>query len=63
MVGAKKSVFLRNASAFYAWLKRPAEIISADELHLYRRMKRLFKKSRDSLGSREMMKKRREEGF
>jgi len=52
-----------STSAFYAWLKRPAEIISADELHLYRRMKQLFKKSRESLGSREMMKKLREEGF
>ena len=52
-----------STSAFYAWIKRPAQIISADELHLYRRMKQLFKKSRESLGSREMMKKLREEGF
>tara|TARA_B100001093_G_scaffold458175_1_gene470424 strand:+ start:356 stop:994 length:639 start_codon:yes stop_codon:yes gene_type:complete len=52
-----------STSAFYAWLKRPAEIVSVDELHLYRRMKQLFKKSRESLGSREMMKKLREEGF
>ena len=52
-----------STSAFYAWLKRPAYIISADELHLYRRMKQLFEQSRESLGSREMMKKLREEGF
>ena len=52
-----------STSAFYAWLKRPAEIVSVDELHLYRRMKQLFKKSRESLGSWEMMKKLREEGF
>tara|TARA_X000000368_G_scaffold412192_1_gene398213 strand:+ start:442 stop:816 length:375 start_codon:yes stop_codon:yes gene_type:complete len=52
-----------STSAFYAYLKRPAEIISADELHLYRHMKQLFEKGRESLGSREMMKKLREEGF
>ena len=52
-----------STSAFYAWLKRPAEIVGADQLQLYRRMKQLFKKSRENLGSREMMKKRREEGF
>ena len=52
-----------STSAFYAWLKRAVEIVSVDELHLYRRMKQLFKKSRESLGSREMMKKLREEGF
>lgn len=32
-------------------------------LQLYRRMKALFQQSRDSLGSREMMEKLREEGF
>ena len=52
-----------STSAFYAYLKRPAEIISADELHLYRHMKQLFEQSRESLGSRAMMKKLREEGF
>ena len=52
-----------STSAFYAYLKRPAEIISAEELHLYRHMKQLFEQSRESLGSREMMKKLREEGF
>ncbi len=52
-----------SKSAYYDWSNRPAEVISADTLHLYRRMKQLFKKSRASLGNREMMKKLREEGF
>ncbi len=52
-----------STSAYYDWNKRPGKLISADVLHLYRRMKALFERSRDSLGSREMMKKLREEGF
>jgi len=52
-----------STSAYYDWKKRPAKLISAETLHLYRRMKVLFEQSRDSLGSREMMKKLREEGF
>jgi len=52
-----------STSAYYDWNKRPGQLISADTLHLYRRMKDLFTRSRDSLGSREMMKKLREEGF
>lgn len=52
-----------SKSAYYNWLNRPAKLISASELHLYRRMKALFNQSRDSLGSREMTKKLREEGF
>ena len=52
-----------STSAYYAWKKRPGQLISADVLHLHRRMKALFKQSRNSLGSREMMKKLREEGF
>jgi len=52
-----------GTSAYYAWRKRPGELISAETLRLYRRMKELFTRSRDSLGSREMMKKLREEGF
>ena len=50
-------------TTFYDWLNRPADPISEDTLRLYRRMKKLFKRSRNSLGSREMMKKLREEGF
>jgi putative transposase len=52
-----------STSAYYAWKKRPGQLIGADVLHLHRRMKALFKQSRSSLGSREMMKKLREEGF
>ena len=49
--------------AYYAWLKRPAKVISATTLNLYRRIKTLFKESRGSLGNREMVKKLRKEGF
>jgi len=52
-----------STSAYYVWKKRPGQLISAESLHLHRRMKALFKQSRNSLGSREMMKKLREEGF
>ncbi|MGH1432705.1 MAG: IS3 family transposase [Neptuniibacter sp.] len=52
-----------SSSAYYSWCKRPAKVISADTLHLYRRAKELFRASRDSLGSRELAKKLREEGF
>ena len=51
-----------STSAFYAWIKRPAHIISANERHLSRRMKPLFETRRESLDSRKMMKKPREEG-
>lgn len=57
------SVMKVSRSAYYAWLKRPAKIISSETLHLYRRAKQLFKESRDSLGSRELMKVLRKEGF
>ena len=50
-------------STYYAWRKRPAKVITSAELHLYRRLKALFKKSRNSLGSRELSRKLREEGF
>ena len=52
-----------GTSAYYAWKKRPARLISVETLHLYRRMKALFKQSRASLGRREMKKKLREAGF
>ena len=52
-----------SRSACYAWRRRPAEVITAEQLHLYRRVKALFKASRQSLGSREMMKTLRKEGF
>lgn len=50
-------------STYYDWLSRPIKRIEPSQLHLNRRMKELFKQSRSSLGSREMMKKLREEGF
>ena len=52
-----------SSSAYYDWLKRPSKIIDTDVLHLYRRMKALFKQSRQSLGSRKMVKALREEGI
>ena len=52
-----------SPSAYYAWVKRPGQLISADTLHLHRRARTLFNDSRQSLGSRELMKKLREEGF
>lgn len=52
-----------NRSAYYDWCKQPVKVISSEELHLFRRAKALFKASRASLGSRELSKKLREEGF
>ena len=52
-----------SRSAYYAWLKRPAKIITAEQLNLYRKAKQLFEKSRSSLGYRELRKKLRREGF
>lgn len=52
-----------SRSAYYAWLRRPAKIISVEELMLYRRMKRLFDDSRSSAGARTLMKLLRKEGF
>jgi len=56
-------VMKASKSAFYAWKARPVQLITAQELHMYRRTKALFKASRQSLGSREMAKKLRSEGF
>lgn len=52
-----------SRSAYYDWCNRPSKVIDVGTLYLHRRMKRLFKQSRQSLGSREMMKKLREEGI
>jgi len=43
-----------SRSAYYAWLNRPAKVITAEQLHLYRRAKTIFKQSRNSLGYREL---------
>lgn len=52
-----------SRNAYYAWLKRPAKIITAEQLSLYRKAKQLFKKSRNSLGYRELRKMLCSEGF
>ncbi len=52
-----------SRSAYYGWRNRPSKVITSAELHLYRRLKALFKESRNSLGSRELSRKLREEGF
>lgn len=52
-----------SRAGYYTWCKRPAKLITANELQLYRRMKVLFKASRNSLGSRELVKALRKEGF
>ena len=52
-----------SSSAYYSWKKRPAKLLTVQELELYRRAKALFKASRHSLGSRTLSKKLREEGF
>lgn len=51
-----------NKSAYYAWKQRGAKVISADTFALCARMKALFRQSRESLGSRGMMKQLRKEG-
>lgn len=50
-------------SAFYDWKMRPLKLVTAAELHLHRLAKELFVAGRGSLGSRELAKKLREEGF
>lgn len=52
-----------SRSGFYAWRKRPAKLISAQELKLYYTAKDVFDKSRESLGSRELMKVLRKKNF
>ena len=50
-------------SAYYDWVMRGPKLIPAEELELRRRMKALFAASRQSLGSRMMMKNLHKEGF
>ena len=50
-------------SAYYDWRDRPCKVIPAEELALRRRMKELFRASRDSLGSRTLAKSLHNEGF
>jgi len=48
---------------YYDWKARGGKVIGPQELELRRRMKALFAESRQSLGSRRMSKKLREEGI
>ncbi len=52
-----------SKSGYYDWLNRPAKLIDINTLKLYRRVRDLFKKSRGSLGNREMVKRLRKEGY
>lgn len=52
-----------SRSAYYAWLKRPAKLLTTEQLHLYRRAKAIFERSRNSLGYRELRKRLCKEGF
>ena len=52
-----------SRSAYYAWLNRPAKLITAEQLHLHRRAKAIFEQSRNSLGYRELRKRLCKEGF
>ena len=52
-----------SRSAYYAWLKRPAKLITEQELMLYRRCKSLFITSLQSAGARTLVKLLRKEGF
>ena len=50
-------------STYYDWRGQPRKFIPPEELALRRRMKELFRASRDSLGSRTLAENLREEGF
>jgi len=52
-----------SRSAYYARMNRPAKVITAEQLHLYRRTKTTFKQSRNNLGYRELKKRLCKEGF
>ena len=52
-----------SRSAYYSWCHRSGEVIDRGTWQLCHRMKVLFKASRQSLGSRRMMKQLRKEGF
>lgn len=52
-----------STSAYYEWLGRGGDLIDSDFWQLCHRMKALFNESRQSLGSRQLMKQLRKEGF
>jgi transposase InsO family protein len=50
-------------STYYDWQQRGSKVIPAEEMALRRRLKALFIDSRESLGSRTLMRNLRKEGF
>jgi putative transposase len=50
-------------SAYYDWRNQLCKVIPPEELALRRRMKELFRASRDSLGSHTLAENLRKEGF
>ncbi len=52
-----------STSAYYEWLGRGGDLIDSEDWQLCHRMKALFNESRQSLGSRQLMKQLRKEGF
>lgn len=52
-----------SGSAYYDWRKKGAKLIDSQIWHLCQRMKMHFTQSRESMGSRRMMKQLRKEGF
>jgi len=52
-----------STSAYYDWRSHGGELIDSETWQLCHRMKALFNESRQSLGSRQLMKQLRKEGF
>ena len=52
-----------STSGYYDWRSRGGELVDSQRWRLCHRMKALFNESRQSLGSRQMMKQLRKEGF
>ncbi len=52
-----------SCSGYYIWLKRPAKLIIAEQLNLYRRAKVIFEQSRYSLGYQTLRKRLCKEDF
>ena len=50
-------------SSYYDWKAKSAKLISLPEFQLHQRMKALFTESRDSLGSRRMVRRLHVEGY
>lgn len=61
-VSQMSQVLQVTKSAYYDWKQRGAIVVGAEEFMLCSRMKALFAQSRDSLGSRGMVRQLRKEG-